>query len=209
MRDDYLDRHDLIQRLSPKTYQQVEDEEQAEYLEQWAKDHPEGDKWFRYGAVFLIGIVWGMVTLSLVKSCDKEPQLAFTSCSTAECHSRKMSMERYFEKSGNPHPKQMAEAVLATKRPKLLAAMAVKGEKNTPYTVRRGGYKKRHSGSWQVNPKDWGKVPYDAVGQALQSERILDELLDKKPLRQALNSYGGDSTDAYSRRVLAELQRVP
>lgn len=155
--------------------------------------------------------------LILMRNCSPEPQpmghpkptVMKADCLSSECHSRKMAMTNYFEKAGNPHPEEMADAVLATKKPKLLAAIAVKGEFNTPYTVRKAGWKRRHSGAWQVSEQDWGKVPYSPKEQALQAENILDELTDTRPLKQALNKYGGDSTDAYSQRVLAELQRVP
>jgi hypothetical protein len=166
-----------------------------------------------YGGLGLcIGAIVGMAFITAVKSCDKEPlPTAFKNSCTIKCHkdSRKKSMTDYFRKAGNKHPEQMAVAVLATSKPKLLAAMATKGEKNTPYTVRKGGYKRRHAGAWQVNPKDWGKVPMTPLGQALQAERILEDLTDKKPIKQALSHYGGDSTDKYANRVLAELVNVP
>lgn len=127
----------------------------------------------------------------------------------AECHNRQAAMTEYFKKSGSKSPEEMANAVLATKSPRLLAAVAVAGEKNTPITARNTGYKKRHHGAFQVNPKYWGAVPYDATGQAKQAERILTELTDEMPIKTALSFYGGDSTDKYQRRVLAELTRVP
>ena len=107
----------------------------------------------------------------------------------------------------------MALAVLNTKNPRLLAALAVKGERNTPYTVRRGGYKGAHAGAWQANQKFWGKVPYNPVGQALQSERILEELVSDEPnIVKALNTYGGESDKIkgkYAYNVIAELVNVP
>lgn len=160
----------------------------------------------------LVGVFWGMIIMGVIKACDKEPQPATIAQSLApchKCHNRKTQMTEYFRMRENPYPEKMAEAVLATSKPKLLAAVAVAGEKNTPYTVRRGGYKKRHAGAWQVNSKYWGKVPHNPIDQAKQAENILVELTNQQPLRKALSQYGGDSTNAYQRRVLAELSNVP
>ena len=126
-----------------------------------------------------------------------------------KCHNRKAAMTDYFRKAKNPTPEEMAVAVLKTKNARLLAAMATKGELNTHYKVRNGGFKHRYAGAWQVSKKDWGKVPNNPVEQALQAESILVELTRTMPIEKALASYGGDSTDKYANRVLAELQRVP
>lgn len=80
-----------------------------------------------------------------------------------KCHNYQQAMEDYFKRRGNRNPQKMAEAVLATKSPRLMAAIATKGEKNSPYTSRRGGYKKVHAGAWQVNRKLHGPVPFDPV----------------------------------------------
>jgi hypothetical protein len=106
----------------------------------------------------------------------------------------------------------MAEAVLATKKPKLMAAVAVKGERNTPYTVKNGGYKKRHVGAWQVNEKYWGFAGNTPLQQALKAEAILDELIVASGgnLKKALNAYGGDKTKkVYARNILAEIENIP
>jgi hypothetical protein len=119
----------------------------------------------------------------------------------------------YFAKHNNPSPVEMAKAVLATDNPRLLAAIAVAGEHNTPYQTRNGGYKKQHAGAWQVNKKmhrkAYGPVPTTPAGQALQADRLLKDLLAEYPTKKALSIYGGDSTDAYQRRVLIALQETP
>lgn len=124
---------------------------------------------------------------------------------------KEMKYLAYFHKSGNKHPEQMAKAVLATPQPKLMAAIAVRGEKNTPYTVRRGGYKKRHAGSFQQNEKDWGKVPYTPLDQALKAEKDLSGLVHEKGnFVAALNQWGGDKTKkVYAKNILEELFIVP
>ena len=66
-------------------------------------------------------------------------------------------------------------------------------------------------GAFQVKEKYHGRVRIHQgaeVAQALQSERILADLIEEKgTLKKALNAYGGSSD--YARVVLAELQNVP
>jgi hypothetical protein len=133
-----------------------------------------------------------------------------------KCHGPGLSVEQlryqaYFHKAGNKHSEVMANAVLATKQPKLMAAVAVKGELNTPYTVRKGGYKKRHAGAWQQSEKDWGKVPYDALNQAIKAEKDLAGLIvENGNLEVALNKWGGDKTKKiYAKNILNELTNIP
>jgi len=116
----------------------------------------------------------------------------------------------YFLKSGSKTPQQMAEAVLHTKSPRLLAAMATK-ETNGNHAVRNTGYKKRHHGAWQVNPKYWGKVSNSPVEQAKQAETILEDLakVSNNDINSILAKYGGDSTNSYAKKILAELVNVP
>jgi len=118
----------------------------------------------------------------------------------------------YFKKSGNKHPEMMATAVLETKRPKLMAALAVKGERNTPYTVRRGGFRKRHRGAFQVNEALHGAAGETPIDQALKSERIIEDLLAESGgnLQKALNRYGGDRTKKqYAKNILQEIENTP
>jgi len=66
-RQDYFARYDAIPRLNNrKTLQQLEDEEQAAYVEQWHKDNPDGG-WFNtavLGCLFVIALGIGCVILS-------------------------------------------------------------------------------------------------------------------------------------------------
>lgn len=125
---------------------------------------------------------------------------------------RHIKMSTYFKKRGNKHPDAMATAVLETKRPKLMAAIAVKGELNTPYTVKHGGYKNRYVGAWQVCESEWGRAGNLPIDQALKSERILETLVaeSKGDLKKALNLYGGDKTKkVYAKNILNELNNIP
>ena len=133
-----------------------------------------------------------------------EPEVKEINC--AVCHSRKQSFTAYFERNGSKTPEQMAEAVLATKSPRLLAAIA-KVESNGNATAKHKVSKAK--GAFQVKERFWGKVSKDPVEQALQAEAILTELTETMPIKKALNVYGGDSKGRYAKTVLAELMEVP
>lgn len=132
-------------------------------------------------------------------------------CNASQCHIR-VAMIRYFEKRKNPEPVKMTDGVLAvTKKHRTLAAAVVtKGEKNSPITARNTGYKRRHSGAYQVSEKDWGPVPKDAIGQSQQFEDIMTDLIRGfKNKSDALNQYGGCTTGKYAEKVMREELLVP
>ena len=192
---DYLERRELMQRLNDRSY-------------------PMEEQYKRDNLALLIALCAIALSLgSYMRSCVREPQPAANVIekpneNCVKCHDGEAKMKAYFEKNGSPKPKEMAHAILRTNSPKLMAAIAVV-ETGGNSSIKNSGYKKRHDGAFQVNPKHWGKVPKDAVGQALQAERILEDLQETMPLKKALAMYGGDSTGKYSRKILAELTRVP
>lgn len=198
MTTDYMNRRELIQRLNKKSYPAYQMEEQYK----------------RDNLALLIALCAIVLALgSYMRSCTHEPQPAANVIekpneNCVKCHDGVAKMKAYFEKAGSKHPEEMAHAVLKTKNPRLLAAVA-KVESGGNHKIVKSGYRHRHSGAFQVNPKEWGRVPKDAVGQALQAERILEDLQETMPLKKALAMYGGDSTGKYSRKILAELTRVP
>jgi hypothetical protein len=193
MKDDFLNSQELIQGLKK------------------IKGASRGGNPIGVIAIFLIGAVFGMIGLTAVKSCNKQavPKTAFRKAKKCSaCHNQMAAMAGYFRKAGSKTPEQMATAVLATKSPRLLAAIAKVESGGNPH-IRRAGYKKRHDGAFQVNGKYWGKVPSDAAGQALQAEAILAELTTGHGIKKALSVYGGDSSSRYQRTILVELTQVP
>lgn len=179
-------------------------------LDPYYSRHDGDDGMGVFAALFLIiiGMVMGMVILQLARSCDRAPEPVAASQNCAGCHNK---MASYFKSKGSRNPERMAYAVLRTGSPRLLAAMAVV-ESDGNSNIRNTGFKKRHSGAFQVNAKLHGRVPQDAVSQALQAETILNELVEHKPLVAALNHYGGESDlkrGKYAYNVLAELNEVP
>jgi hypothetical protein len=168
---------------------------------------PPPAKPYPYDAIVMIsvGIVVGIVLMGTIKACDAPQPAVKAEC--MGCH-RKEAYTAYFKMAGSKTPEEMAYAVLSTKNPRLLAAIA-KVESNGNSNIRSTGYKKRHDGAFQVNSRYWGRVGHTADEQALQAEAILTELTQAMPIKKALAHYGGDSTDRYSQKVLAELVRVP
>lgn len=197
--NDFIGRHERIHRLNRSLTGQPTREGNA----------------FASVALVGFGIFIVMIALAALRACETRPasaqvQSAVVSRQCGECHTRKWNMTRYFERKNHATPEAMAEAVLSTQSPRLLAAMNTAGEKCTPYTSRRGGFRKAHAGAWQINERLHRlRVPENPVDQALQAERLLSQLTNEMPIRQALSTWGGDSTDAYQKRVLAELVRVP
>ena len=171
-------------------------------------DDEEGRNALKALALLCMGAVLGMCAITLLKRCETDVAVRPVDNPCMRCHSHKVQLTGYFRRAGSRTPEEMANAVLHTRSPRLLAAVATVETGGNP-AVRNGGYKRRHQGAFQVNPRHWGVVPQDAVGQALQAENILSELTGEMPIRKALSLYGGDSTDRYQKRVLAELVKVP
>ena len=116
----------------------------------------------------------------------------------------------YFRSKGSPAPERMAHAVSQTSVPRLMAAVAVVESNGKVNAVNRHS---KARGAFQVKEKFHGRVRVHQgaeVVQALQSERILSDLIEEKgTLKKALNAYGGSTDGVYARVVLAELQEVP
>lgn len=213
MTTDFKDRYELMQRLNnrPPTLQEIDDWEQVSYLEQWRIDNAGKPNIFGYVATIgLIAIGLGFA----VKSCVLTPVPAASQLNCVECHTgvakQRAKIAAYLHKNGVDKPAQVATAVMQTKRPKLMAAMAVK--ESPTGKAGDGGQSK---GYFQVKEKHWrhllheGKVSDDPVVQALDSQRILDALVEEKgSLRKGLEAYGGSTTGKYSAMLLREMQRV-
>lgn len=142
--------------------------------------------------------------------------------STAEIQEQYYSMpltveqqqfKAFFEKHNSPRPVEMAIAVTQTKRPALMAAVAVIESNGNPKAVGDGGDSK---GAFQVQEKHWGKVPKDAASQALQAERILESLVAsnaRRSLRYGLTRYNGGSNPPraakrYAQRVISLTRKI-
>jgi hypothetical protein len=143
----------------------------------------------------------------------KEQVAAQKSCLTS-CH-RHVALSRYFEHKGSPDPQRMATAVLETSRPRLMASIAVRESGGDPKAVGDGG---RSRGSFQVQAAHWKNklherhVSKDPVIQALDSERILEELIAENngSLRKGLSAYNGErGKKVYANQILAELSNIP
>lgn len=119
--------------------------------------------------------------------------------------------KNFFKVQGSKEPDVMAVAVSHTKNPKLMAAIAAVESGGNPKAVGDSGASK---GAFQVQGKHWGKVKDNALEQALQAEKILEELLVQRGrLRCALAAYnGGTRPNAraykYADRVLRLVEEI-
>jgi hypothetical protein len=138
-----------------------------------------------------------------------QPKIEMLKSHGSVLNPRHAALSAFFASKGSPDPQRMATAVLGTKRPRLMAAIAVRESGANPKAVGDGG---KSRGSFQVQARHWGRVSKDPVEQALQSERILEELLadNKGNLKKALNAYNGDTRrKVYAQNILNELQNIP
>ena len=142
-------------------------------------------KFWMYITVWFVLLATGMCLLSEC-TVGTEPVVVKSHYTEKE-----QSFIEFFQKHGSKSPEEMAVAVVKTKRPALMAAIAVKESNGNPDAIGDNG---DSHGAFQVQPKHWGQVPTTATEQALQAERILDELMrdDRRgSLRRALAQYNG------------------
>ena len=165
-------------------------------------------------ALLGIGAIMGMALLTGLRACEREPMPAVIKHDCASCHNKTMAMIRYFKNKNVKSPEEMAEAVLKTRNPRLLAAIHVGGEKKTPHTAINTGWKGKYSGAWQTHER-WGKITKHSTitEQALASELAIEtHTAEQKDIIKGLNAYGGESdkkNGKYAFNVLRELQKVP
>jgi hypothetical protein len=135
-------------------------------------------------------LVIGVMAVSCVDSAVKIAEIQERHYSAPLTTSQEAYRD-FFKRHGSPAPEQMAVAVTSTKRPALMAAIAVKESNGDPSAVGDSGSSR---GAFQVQAKHWGKVSSDPVQQALQAERILEELVassSRGGLRRGLAKYNG------------------
>ena len=122
-----------------------------------------------------------------IGQCMKEPRQAQIVIHQGQTEAK---IQEAFERAGSPVPNQMAKACMKTKNPKLMASVAIVESDGTPWAKGKAGER----GAWQVIPKEHGQVSSNVNEQALQAERILDELRvadSGRGLRRALAQYNG------------------
>lgn len=159
------------------------------------EEEHKSDKGVAYVVLSLLGIILLLCLLfgGCVDSVGKT-QEGRARTAKVELTPEQQQFKQFFANHGSPEPEAMAVAVTATKRPALMGAIAVKESNGNPKAIGDGGDSK---GAWQVQKKHWGEVPNDAVGQALQAERILEELLSsRRSLRSGLARYNGGTRPA-------------
>lgn len=150
----------------------------------------------------------GLLMFQCAKAVDKtaENQERYYSQQAVQLSAEQEEYRSFFVRHGSPQPEAMALAVSQTRRPALMAAIAVVESNGNPAAVGDGG---ESLGAFQVQPKHHGPVSASPVQQALQAERILDELVQasRGRLRHALARYNGGSnppviSDRYALKVM-------
>lgn len=156
----------------------------------------------------LMCIVGAAVGFGL-KECHKKPEPV----TKAHYTEQEQKYIKVFTKYGSPDPQAMACAVTKTKKPALMAALAIRESNGNPHAVGDGS---QSIGAFQVQPKHWQPVPATATEQAQQAERILDELVAASPrgsLLQALSRYNSGKPASragrrYAARVLELTKKI-
>jgi hypothetical protein len=137
----------------------------------------------------LFSLVLILIIIAIVfsfKSCSKKLSPVYA------CHfsEKEVKYISEFVKHGSPNPIEMGIAVAKTKNPDLMTAIALKESNGNPKAIGDGNASK---GAFQVQAKHWGTVPNTATEQALQAEKILEELVQSSRgrLRSGLAKYNG------------------
>ena len=139
-----------------------------------------------YNRLIIVAAAGLILTGVLLKTC-----LPGKTVEASPTFTKHDSFVIYFKAWNSPVPEVMAHSVMQTKRPALMAAMAVKESNATPWAVGDSG---RSKGAFQVQERYWGVVPINPTEQALQAERILEDIIRdnrRGDLRQCLAQYNG------------------
>lgn len=124
-----------------------------------------------------VAFISGIIGSALLHSCEESPTNTVT---VSHLTGSEKSLASWFAGKGSPKPLEMAIAVSKTKDPALFAALAIAESTGNPSATGDGG---RSKGAFQVQEKHWGPVPETATEQALQAEKILEDLLQDSSLR--------------------------
>lgn len=148
----------------------------------WYRTEMEKERSTGFLGLFSLAVL--LICIFLFRGCSEEPVEIYK----AHYRPEEVKMIQVFKKHGSTHPEEMAVAVTKTKNPKLMAAIAIKESNGRPRAVGDSGASK---GAFQVQEKHWSKVPTTATEQALQAEKILEELVasSRGRLRSGLEKY--------------------
>lgn len=190
----------------------------GKYERSWAEEQRKQEDIIVNSFKWLGGVTFCVIMVGLLMTeCSDQTVRAIKDTeelSKAVLTSEQAEYRDFFKGHGSPASEQMAIAVTKTKRPAFMAAIAVVESNGDPKAVGDNGASK---GAFQVQEKHWGKVPTTAVEQALQAERILEELLSSRRalrrggsrLRVALARYnGGDRPPRISYKYADKVMRL-
>jgi len=148
------------------------------------------------------------IIILIMPKCNDELQLIYKSHYSKE----ELKLASIFANHGSTHPVEMAIAVCKTKKPALMAAIAIKETNGKLYAT---GDKGQSKGAFQIQEKHWGKIGITATEQALQAEKILEELVraSRGLLRQGLAKYNGGNRPSrisyrYANKVIVLARQI-
>ncbi len=118
---------------------------------------------------------------------------------------------RFAANHGVADPVSLVAAVGHSPMANLLISVAIEESRGNPVAVGSSG----EQGAWQVKASDWGFVPEDIYGQAVQAERIICGLMihTKGNRKKALALYNGGTAPPgksyrYAERVLRRTRHL-
>lgn len=152
----------------------------------------------------IAGAFTALLAVAILHSCEKPKKISYAS------HFRpdEISMIANLHRLKVKQPIEIGIAVCKTKNPKLMAAIAIKESSGDSKAIGDSGDSK---GAFQVQEKHWSQVPSTATEQALQAEKILEELVasSRGRLRSGLAKYnGGDRPPRVSYRYADDVLRL-
>lgn len=145
-----------------------------------------------------------LLVIAILHNCAKPKNISYASHFRADETAMIADLKRLKVKQ----PVELGIAVCKTKNPELMAAIAIKESSGDTKAIGDSGDSK---GAFQVQEKHWSKVPATATEQALQAEKILEELVasSRGRLRSGLEKYntGRVGTKA-GKRYAADVLRI-
>lgn len=130
------------------------------------------------------GSFTAILSIAILHSCERPKKIAYTSHFNAS----EVAMIADLQRLKVKQPIEIGIAVCKTKNPRLMAAIAIKESSGDTKAIGDSGDSR---GAFQVQEKHWSKVPSTATEQALQAEKILEELVasSRGRLRSGLEKY--------------------
>lgn len=153
---------------------------------------------------------WSLFRISVIELRMKEEELAWQQQEREENEiylKRHAKISACLKRHGSLYAEQVTQAVMATKAPELLAAIAIRESNGNPYAL---GGRGQSRGAFQIQERWWGAVSPDVYAQARQASKVIDVLLMRHNgnMHKALSDYNNDSSGRYANYVIARMKEM-